>query len=198
MLREGLRRKFEDCPGIKVVGEASNGADLLKLLSEVPADAVILDLRLGDMHGLTLLRTLTRDFPGCKAVILTMYDHVRFAIDSLKAGARAYVVKGAPFDQLVRAIHEVRRNRTFISPPLRLKVDNWRREMDRDSVGSLSPRELEALTHLAAGFSAKEVATRMGVSCKTVSTYRTRIMAKLRVSSYAELMRVVLDNGFTN
>jgi two-component system, NarL family, invasion response regulator UvrY len=199
MLRDGLQRQIDDMKEFEVVGAVGSGIELLALLKRVDADVVVVDLKLEDMNGFSVLRSLRREFPASKSVVLTMYDHVRYAVDALKAGARGFVVKGAPFADLVTAIRAARLNRPYLSADMKRKMGDWRHGLSEDgSVNALSARELEVLTLIAQGHAMKEVGRRMSVSAKTVSTYRARVLRKLHATTNAELVRIAAEAGLAD
>ena len=196
MLREGLKSKFSECADIEVVGEAGSCEELFALLGQQHADVVLLDIKLPDCNGVGAIQRIKAAHPRCKVVILTMYDHVRYALHALESGADGYIVKGSPFEELIQAVRDVRRNRTYVSAAVAPKlIDRFKRGKHKTSLDALSPREFESLTILSSGLSLKEAAERMGVSEKTVSTYRARFMEKLNLSNNTDLIRFALETG---
>lgn len=197
MLREGLRRQFEDCRDMKVVHEVGTAADLIMALRTTSQGIIILDVKLPDANGFMLTRKIKSFAPKMRIVVLTMYNHVRYAISALESGADAFVVKGAPFEELLRAVRSVRDGRTYvcseIAPDL---IGRFKKRTKRqDSLDTLSQREFEVLTMLSGGLTLKQMGKRMGISEKTVSTYRTRLMEKLNLESNTDLVRFALEAG---
>lgn len=196
MLREGLRSKFDECADIEVVGEAENATEVMNVLAKVRPDVLIIDIKLPDANGITLMQKIKSNLPQSKVVVLTMYDHVRYALHALECGADGFIVKGSPFEELLKAVREVRHNKTYVSSTIAPKlIDRFKKDQQKTSLDSLSPREFEALTMLSSGLSLKEAATRMGVSEKTVSTYRARFMEKLHLANNTDLVRFALEAG---
>lgn len=196
MLREGLRSKFADCDDVNIIGEAGDGKQLLALLKTAKPDVIIMDIKMPDTSGISLMQHVANIVPNCRVVILTMYDHVRYALHALESGAHGFVVKGSPFDELLQAVRDVHENKTYISSTMAPKLaDRFRRRKDDMSLDSLSQREFEVFTLLGSGLSLKEAASQMGISDKTVTTYRARLMEKLDLSNKADLIRVALELG---
>ena len=195
MLREGLRRKFEDCGTVRIVDEAGSGAELMEALARNHVDVIILDVKLPDDTGFALIPKVKAKTKA-KIILLTMYSHVRYVMHALEAGADGFVVKGAPFDELLRAVNAVTDGRTYVCEEMTTQLMGRFRSVRKETpMDSLSEREFEVLTMLSSGLSLKEVGTRMGISDKTVSTYQTRLMEKLDLTSKADLVRFAIESG---
>ena len=196
MLREGLRSKFAACDDVEIVGEASTAGELRKKLEEAKPTVIILDMKLPDENGVTLMQQIRASHPNCKIVILTMYDHVRYAVHALESGADGFVVKGAPFEELLRAVRTVAQNDTFVSPTMASKlVGHLKKGKRKGSLESLSQREFQVLILLGNGLAVKEIAYQLGVSEKSVTTYRARVMEKLQLQHKADLIRYAIETG---
>lgn len=196
MLREGLRSKFESCADIQIVGEAASAREFLSKLPAAKPSVAILDMKLPDGNGITLIRQVKEAQPDCRIVVLTMYDHVRYAVHALESGAEGFVVKGAPFDELLKAVRTVAGNGTYVSSAMASKlVGHLKRGKRKGSLESLSQREFEVLILLGNGLAIKEIAGQLGVSEKSVTTYRARVMEKLQLASKAEIIRYALEAG---
>ena len=196
MLREGLRSKFASSPDIEVVGEAASGKELMAKIATLKPSVMILDMKLPDANGVTLIRQIKASLPNCKIVVLTMYDHVRYAVHALESGADGFVVKGAPFEELLQAIHTVSNGNTFVSSTMASKlVGHLKRGKRKGSLESLSQREFEVLILLGNGLSVKEIAYQLGVSEKSVTTYRARVMEKLQMANKTDLIRYAIESG---
>jgi len=196
MLREGLRSKFQECNDVEMIGEAGSGHELLELLKSKQPDVIILDVKMPDTNGISLMQQIKMSYPACKVVILTMYDHVRYALHALECGADGFLVKGSPFEELLQAVRNVKQDKTYVSSTIAPKLaDRFRRRKQDLSLDILSQREFEVLTMLSSGLSIKEAAHQMGISEKTVTTYRSRLMEKLNLSTKTDLIRVALETG---
>ena len=196
MLREGLRRKFEDMNQFRVVGEAGAAAELMALLPLAPRPVILLDIKLPDDNGLHLIPRIKAAAPQARIVILTMFNHVRYLLQALELGAHGFVVKGAPSTELVKAIGEVAAGHTYVCDEMApLLATRIHQPQKASPLESLSSREFEVLTLIATGLSPQEIGSRLGINIKTVGTYRHRLMEKLQLDSTAELVRFALENS---
>lgn len=197
MLREGLRSKFAGNSDVEVVGEAASGKELLAKIPTVKPAVIILDMKLPDANGVTLIRQIKNNLPNCRIVVLTMYDHVRYAVHALESGADGFVVKGAPFEELLQAVRTVSSGNTFVSSTMASKLAGHlkRGGKRKGSLESLSQREFEVLILLGNGLSVKEIAYQLGVSEKSVTTYRARVMEKLQMANKTDLIRYAIESG---
>jgi DNA-binding NarL/FixJ family response regulator len=180
----------------RIVAEAGTARDLLSALRrEGHVDVVVIDLALADLSGLELMRQLRTGFPAVPIVVFTAEDDEAFALRVLRAGAAGYVTKRSPSDVLLAAIDQAVRGERFVSPDISARVtarfinggDEPRHEL-------LSDREFQVLRGLCTGSSATQLAARLHLSVKTISTYRRRILQKLKLSSTAELVRYAIEN----
>lgn len=195
MLLEGLARQFSDRKDIKVVGRASSGQQALQRATELEPDVMTLDVSLPDINGINLVTHLKERLPKLRILVLTMYDHERYAASALEAGADGFLAKGAPFEELERAVREVAAGRRYLSDALSEKLKARWAGAGRGPLSRLSEREFAVLTALSRGKSLKEVADELGISDKTVSTYRARLMKKLDLKSGSDLVRFALEHG---
>lgn len=196
IVRQGVRRLLKSRDA-RIVAEAATARDLLSALRrEGDVDVVVIDLALADLSGLELMRQLRTGFPAVPIVVFTAEDDEAFALRVLRAGAAGYVTKRSPSDVLLAAIDQAVRGERFVSPDISARVtarlinggDQPRHEL-------LSDREFQVLRGLCTGSSATQLAARLHLSVKTISTYRRRILQKLDLSSTAELVRYAIENG---
>ncbi len=196
MLREGLRSQFNQNPDIQVIGEAGTPSEVMERLPQLKPDVLILDLSFPEGNGVTLLAQICKSWPACRIIVLTMYNHARYALHALDSGARGFVVKGAPFEELVEAVRAVHAGEVYICRAMRSRLAAQKRRGRRpDALGSLSQREFEVLVLVGNGLAMKEIAAQLGVSEKSVTTYRARIQQKLQLKNKAQLIRFALENG---
>jgi DNA-binding NarL/FixJ family response regulator len=199
LLRECLRARLECSPDTRVLHEAGSGAELLKALPKLKPHVIILDVALPDASGIGLIPQIRQIHPRVRIIVLTMHDHVRYVRHALENGADGYVVKGSPFDELERAIETVMQGSTYVSSPLSSKLLNRLTcASENDALAQLSAREFEVLTLLGRGLTVKAAGLLMGISLKTVSTYRTRLMEKLTLSSSGEIVKFALQSGVSS
>ncbi len=195
ILRQGLRRNFDDSDDIKVVGEAATGEEMIRALGEAKPQVIILDINLPDANGPTLIERAKKMVPNCKVVVLTMYGHVRYALDALSNGADGFVLKGSPFKELLDAVRQVARGRKYVCSEMAPELIGRITAPRKNSLENLSKREFEVLTLLGRGMSLKEAGAQMGINEKTVGTYQTRLMSKLNLTSKADLVKFALQAG---
>lgn len=194
VVRKGIRAILEDrFPAIAIL-EASSGEAALDALS-APFDAVVLDLSMPGRSGIDLLAEIKHRFPKLPVLIMSLHGEEQFAVRALRAGASGYLTKSAASEQLVAAFERIVRGGRYISEALaeRLAVaagGDTGAPHDR-----LSDREFEVMRGIASGESVSEIAERIHLSVKTVSTYRTRLLEKMGMSTNAELTRYAIQNG---
>lgn len=191
VVRKGLRQILSAEPGIELGGEASNAEELLRLVRRQRWDVVVLDITMPGKSGLEVLRELKQERPTLPVLILTIHAEDQFGVRAIKAGAVGYLTKeGAP-TELVRAIRTVVAGGTYISPAL---TEALAASVDAPLHQVLSDREYEVLRLLASGKTATGIARELRLSVKTISTYRSRILDKLRLKNTAELMQYAIRN----
>lgn len=199
---QGLRSLLEQEPDIKVVGEAQNGRRTVELVGELGPDVVIMDLTMPGMNGIEATRRIRTDHPEVKVLALSMHSDKGFVDSVLDAGASGYLLKDCAFDELAQAIRLVVTGDMYLSPGVaKTVVKGYVRQLrqgDRSALSSLSPREREVLQLTAEGKSAREIASLLGLSVKTVETQRRRIMQKLDVHSVAGLTKRAIREGLTS
>jgi DNA-binding NarL/FixJ family response regulator len=197
IVRSGLRRILElEFPGV-VIGEAATCQELLAQARSTEWDVVILDVSLGAENGLDALPLLKDARPSLPVIVLSMYGERQFVVRALAEGASAYLTKEQAADEeLFRAIRTVCAGRRYLGEKLAGQLADL---LAKDRAGkpheALSARELEVFLLLAAAKSVSEIAERLHLSVKTVSTYRTRILEKMSLGSNAEIMQYAVRNG---
>ncbi|MDF0664865.1 MAG: response regulator transcription factor [Nitrospira sp.] len=173
-----------------VVWDASTGEDTIRIVLAEPVELVILELRLPDISGLTVLRRMKQLCPPLRCLVLTMYDNAQYARLAMAYGASGYLTKGATARELSDAIRTILSGRQVVMEPFRELIDNPATDDDETWPNeALSVREMEVLSLFAKGFTVSQIATRLKLTVKTVSTYRTKLLEKLRLGTTAELIR---------
>lgn len=202
ILRQGLRALLEGAPDIEVVAEAEDGRTAVRLAKELTPDIVVMDVVLPELNGVEATRQILASRPEVRVVALSMHGDRRYLREMLKAGARAYVLKDAAFEELVRAIEEVAAGRTFlgtgVSDVLVADYVDQRGTSEAVRSGVLSQREREVLQLLAEGSTTREIAGKLHVNVKTVETHRRQIMTKLELHSIAALTKYAIREGITS
>lgn len=198
IVRHGLRNIVEDEADLSVAGEAGTADEVLAAAERIPCDVILLDLSMPGAQGLDLLKALRRRFPAVAILVLSIAPESQFAVRALQAGAAGYITKRSAPDLLVDAIrHVVGGGVHFSLATGRALADEALRLQPRRGADwtRLSVRENEILRLLASGLSATTIGRELGISVKTVSTHRTRMLAKLDLESTAALIRYALNAG---
>ena len=195
IVRQGLRQTLADAAQIGEIVDAATPQEALDLVGQREWDAVILDIGLPGRGGLDVLKDIKRAVPGLPVLILSMHSEDQYAVRALRAGAAGYLTKEAAPKNLVDAIRRVVAGGRYISPEL---AERLATELTVDAGkplhASLSDREFDVLRAIASGQTVGEIADRLSLSVKTVSTYRTRILEKMRLKNNAEMMHYVHTN----
>jgi DNA-binding NarL/FixJ family response regulator len=191
IVRQGLRLVLTHA-GFDVVAEAADGRQAVQLADELKPDAAVIDFVMPHLNGLDAALQIRRYSPSTATVLLTMHTEDQFVLEALRAGIRGYVVKTQAADDLVRALREVGRGAIYLSPAVsRTVVDAYLTRTDPPG-SPLTPREREVLQLVAEGHTTKAVAHVLGLTAKTVETYRTNIMRKLNIHETAGLVRYAI------
>ena len=194
VVREGLRSLLE-AAGFKVVGEARDGREAVKLARTLSPEVTVMDIGMPALNGVDACRELLREVPEMRVIVLTVHGEDAYVIEALRAGARGYVLKTQAGSDLVRAIGEVTQGRIYLSPSVSSAVVQAFLAGASSPADPLTPREREVLQLIAEGRSTKEVAAILGVSVKTAETHRTRLMAKLDIHHTAGLVHYAIRRG---
>lgn len=197
LVRDGLRRLLQDCADITVVGEARDGREAVRLITELQPTVALLDLSLPGIDGLEVTKQITKDGLKTQIVMLTMHANEEYALRAFQAGAQGFVVKDDPSEEVVEAIRKVATGGTYLSPLLseRLPKRYVRGPMQPPSLEALSDRELQVLKRLAEGRTASHIAQDLCISVKTVDTHRAHLLEKLGLKTTVDLIRFALRNG---
>lgn len=195
----GLRQALQAEPNIELVGDATNGANAVKLALELSPDLIVMDLHLPDITGIEATQQIVESRPDCKVVIFSG-DANRSLVDAaLRAGASAYLVKYSVAGELLQAIKLVMQGRLYLSPEVSsFIVEDYRKSLTGNEPAqklALTNRERQLLKLVADGRRNKEIAEDMNISANSVETYRARLMKKLGCSSTAELVRYAIREG---
>lgn len=199
VVRRGIRALLENEAGILVVGEAGTGAEAMRLTQQLKPDVLIIDLMLADMSGLEVIRQARKRVPATSAVVLSMFGNDCYVVEALQAGAKAYVLKDSPPEELVRAVREAALGRRYLAPPLSdraIEVYLLRSEDSQlDPFDMLTSREREVLHLAAQGMTSSETANRLCISPRTVEVHRARVMQKLGLHNRTELIHFAIRRG---
>lgn len=196
VVRRGIVQIVAETSDMRCTGEAASGSEALSLVRTCNYDVIILDIHLPDSNGLELLKQIKSFKPTIPILILTMYPEQQYAIRAFKAGALGYLTKESVPDELVIALRKVAYNQPYVSASLAgILATHLGQHIEQKAHEELSDREDQVLRLLAAGKTASQIASTLSLSVKTVSTYRSRILKKLKLHTTAELIRYALDHG---
>lgn len=199
--RQGIRRLLEDEKGLEVVGEASNGEEVIQLVSEVKPDVILMDVAMPKLNGIEATRQIKLISPKTNILILSAYDDDEYVFALLKAGANGYLLKNVSGSELVRAINAVYKGDPVLNPVVAKKVVNYFRLGENkiptaDDTAKLSERELSIIRLAAKGLTNKDIAEDLHLSYRTVEGHLRDIFNKLGVGSRTEAVLQGLKMGW--
>jgi DNA-binding NarL/FixJ family response regulator len=196
ILRQGLRQILVVQSDMEVVGEASNYGEVMQQVRQQACDVLLLDIAMPGKNGIDTLKQVKQEFPKLPVLVLSMYPEDQYAVRALKAGASGYLTKVTAVEQLVHAIRQVTRGRRYITAELAESLAaSITSNQDVPAHELLSDREFQTLRNIAAGKTLTQIGEELALSPKTVSVYRTRILAKLHLATNAELTRYALEHN---
>jgi DNA-binding NarL/FixJ family response regulator len=200
ILRHGLSKSFQQEEGFKVVGQAKDGRSTVELAKELLPDVIVMDIGMPDLNGVEATRQITKECPDVKVVGLSMHSTNKYVREMFRAGAKGYLLKDCPFEELTQAIQTVMEGKTYVSPSVgQTVIEDYisSPEDEKSAFHILSQREREVLQLLAEGKPTKQVAKSLHISPKTVEAHRLRIMSKLQIDNIAQLTKYALQEGLT-
>jgi two-component system, NarL family, invasion response regulator UvrY len=196
IVRRGLKQILEDVPFVGSVDEAANGQEVLTRLQKKTYDLVMLDISMPGRSGIEVLKELKSEWPKLPVLVLSMYPEDQYAVRALRAGASGYLTKETAADELVTAVAKIVAGGTYVSDTLAEHiVSEMGKPSDKALHDLLSDRELQIMRMIAEGKTVKEIGDELFLSVKTISTYRTRILAKMGFRNNADLTRYALQYG---
>jgi len=194
LVRQGLKSLLER-EGFQVVGEASDGQEVLRHVQSLQPDIAVVDIRMPILNGLNAARELKRSCPKTKVILLTQHDEDQYVSEAIEAGVMGYVLKNQVASDLLQAMRQVSRNQVYLSPGVSRAVMEVYRSKSVQPGDRLTLREKQVLQLIAEGKSTKDVASLLGISVKTAETHRTRLMQKLDIHETASLVRYAVRQG---
>lgn len=194
IFRKGLRTILNELDEIKVVGEASNGNELLDQLKHQPADVVLMDIRMPVMDGIEATRKVVERFPEVKVIALTMHEEIGYFNQMVEAGAYGFLLKKTNRDELQKAINLVMKGEYYFSEEFIAQAKTLSRPKQKTMV-ELSDREEEVLELICKGYSNAEIGRYLGVSIRTVDGHRARLLEKTGAKNSPHLVMFAIKNG---
>ncbi|HEU0146602.1 MAG TPA: response regulator transcription factor [Bradyrhizobium sp.] len=195
VVREGYRSVLQKQPGLRVIAEASDGAEAYRLFKDVKPDLVIMDLTMPGIGGIESIRRIRQWDRGARILVFTMHENAAFAVQAIRAGARGYVTKTSPPEVLIEAVRNVLSGQIAISPDIDHELALSRLTGEAAAADVLTAREFEVLQMLLAERTTDEIAGALHLSPKTVANLHSLIKDKLGVGSDIELVRLALRQG---
>lgn len=192
LVRDGLRARLSVVAGLQVIGEAASGEQALALAGALLPDLMLVDVGMRGMNGIELAHALRERHPAIKVLMLSMYDNREYVLSAIRAGARGYVLKESPTEDILAAITAVCAGGSYFSAAVSTLI-----VQANTSAPLLTSREHEILLLLAHGRSNKVVARQLDISVRTVETHRLSLRRKLGVDSASELLKIAVTNGWT-
>jgi two-component system, NarL family, response regulator NreC len=204
VVRSGLTMLLNAKPNIEVIGEAAEGNEAIQKAMKLKPDVILMDLSMPHgKDGLSATSELKKVMPEAAILILTMHDDEEYLFRVIHAGASGYILKSAPHDELLAAIHSVSKGDAYLYPSATKRlmseyIDKLKRGENYDTYEMLSDREKEILSWTARGYSNKEIAEQLMISVKTVETHKGNLMEKLNLKTRPELVKYALKKGLLN
>ena len=198
VVRSGYKQFLEADSSIVEIGEAANGQETLEQLRAKEWDLLLMDIHMPDRSGLDILQHVTAAYPAVRVLVMSGLPEEQYARNVLRAGASGYLSKGGTPQEFIKAVRQILSGRRYVSATLAesMAADiETNRDQDLPQHGLLSPREFQIFCKLADGATVTGIAAELALSVKTISTYRSRILEKMRFSSNADITSYALRNG---
>jgi DNA-binding NarL/FixJ family response regulator len=200
LILAGLNDALRDDPTLEVIGQASDGQSALRLASELNPDVIVLDLSMPGIDGLQVAQALRMQCPTCGVLILSAHEDRVYVRRLLESGIAGYVLKRSAPERLIEAIRAIAVGGVYLDPEIAGmaigRERNWKSAHDGRGSAELGDNEIEVLRLSAAGYSNKEVSSRLQISVKTIESFKTRAMKKLHFKTRAELVRYAIAMGW--
>jgi DNA-binding NarL/FixJ family response regulator len=195
IVRRGLKHIVSEQPDMTVAGEAENARQVFDLVRTDKWDVIVLDINMPGRSGLEVLKELRREHPRLPVLVLSVHPEDQYGVRVLKAGAAGYLTKDSAPDEVVQAIRKVHRGGKYVSASLaEVLAFELETETDRPRHESLSDREYQVMTMIASGKTVGEIGEELSLSVKTISTYRARVLGKMKMRTNAELTHYAIQN----
>ena len=197
LVRDGIKVTLE-VNGFKIIGEASDGREAVRMVRELKPDVAVFDVSMPNLNGVDAARIAIKETPGIKIVLLTVHIENEYVDEALRAGVSGYVLKKQATADLIKAIQEVSAGNIYLSPGISRAVMEAFRSGKELAARTLTAREREVLQLIAEGKTTKEIGGVLGISVKTAETHRSRVMDKLEIRDTAGLVRYAIRMGLVS
>jgi DNA-binding NarL/FixJ family response regulator len=199
LFRDGIKSLLEDIADIQVIGEASNGAELLKMLPSLEPQIVILDITMPDISGIEITKTIQNDYPQISVLILSMHNEEEFIINAIKSGAKGYLPKDIDKTELLQAINTIHEGEEYFSKDIsEVFLKNFIRRTKVGLEGDhpiLTTREIEVVKLVSEGYKNQEIAEKLFISVRTVDAHKNNIIKKLKLKSTVDIVKFAIKNN---
>jgi len=201
LIRDGIKSLLTGTNDLEIIGEASDGKELFQKLTSLNPDLLIIDISLPDISGIEITKTICRDYPAIKVLMLSMYNSEDFIFNSIKAGAKGYLPKNTSRNELLEAIYAIQSGEDFFSESVsKTMLRSYIRRATDDEKPTdksneiLTTREIEVLKLYVEGLINKEISDKLDISIRTVETHKNHIMRKLGLKSTVEMVKFAIRN----
>ena len=199
IVRKGLKAILSAEPDFNIVGEAGDGLEAVDLVARLEPDILVLDLMMPGINGLEAIRQIARKNLKTAIVVLSMHNSEAYVLEALRSGAKAYILKEAPPEELIRAIREVTAGHSYLSSQISAQsIDSYLQKTEGNLLEpfqTLTPREQEIFRLAIHGFSNTEIASNLHISPRTVETHRSSLMHKLGLHNHTQLIKYAITRG---
>ncbi|MGZ4779175.1 MAG: response regulator [Thermoanaerobaculia bacterium] len=199
VVRQGVRALLRSDPSLRIVAEAADGAEAVRMVEKHRPDVLIADVAMPVMNGIEVAREVARVSPRTRTIILSMHASEVYVVDALRSGAAGYVLKDSRSNELLEAIHHVLAGRRYLSPPLSQRaIDAYLEKIESSGIDlyeTLTPREQQIFRLAAEGQTNHDIAAQLFISSRTVETHRANVMKKLGLRTHTELVLFAVRRG---
>ncbi|MDF1690063.1 MAG: response regulator [Cycloclasticus sp.] len=195
LVRSGIEHILQSDPDIEVVAIGSSGEEAVKLAEQLKPDVILMDLNMPGIGGAEALKRILRREPSSKIIALSVYDDGPIPHQAIKLGAKGYINKGCPVDEMIKAIMAVYQGKNYLSSAVATNLIFGAQEVEKNIFSQLSNRELQIVTKIVDGYKISDIAESLSISPKTVNTHRYRVHEKLGIGNDIELVKLAINEG---
>jgi len=196
LVRSGIEYLLDADPDINVLATASSGEEAIELSNKLQPDVILMDLNMPGIGGSEAIQRILRHQPSAKIIALSVYDEGPIPQQSIQHGAKGYINKGCPADEMIKAVVTVYQGQNYLSSAVATNIIFSAQEPEQNAFNQLSKRELQIVGKIIDGHKINDIANALSISPKTVNTHRYRVHIKLGVTNDIELLRLAIDSGF--